>query len=418
MLELEDRDRGLLAGSEGEGRRIAMRILLRLAELQRAPRFIDVTRAHIDGCIYTGEAIVRFARKLAENGSEVAVPTTTNVISVDLQRWRAQQVPREWADNARRLADAYLQMGARPTFTCAPYDGPEPPVRGEHIAWAESNAIAYANGVLGARTNRYGDLIDACAALTGRVPLSGYHLDTERLATVLIDIRIDVDHVDESFWPVLGYIVGEHCGDQVPVVAGAPRTASRGELKAFAAAAATSGAVGMFHIVGVTPEAATVEDAIGGVSPRRRIEVTSRELRDAWIRLSASDGRPLGCVALGSPHLSLDECRLLAHLVGGQQCATQVDFCLTTSTIVHEAAQRLGLADVIERFGARFITDTCVLNSPVLPASHGVLMTNSAKYAHYAPGILGRDVVFGSTEDCVRSAVEGQPLILTPAWAA
>ncbi len=174
----------------------------------------------------------------------------------------------------------------------------------------------------------------------------------------------------------------------------------------------------MFHIVGVTPEAATVEDAIGGVSPRRRIEVTSRELRDAWIRLSASDGRPLGCVALGSPHLSLDECRLLAHLVGGQQCATQVDFCLTTSTIVHEAAQRLGLADVIERFGARFITDTCVLNSPVLPASHGVLMTNSAKYAHYAPGILGRDVVFGSTEDCVRSAVEGQPLILTPAWAA
>ncbi len=394
-----------------------MRILLRLAELQRAPRFIDITRAHIDGCIYTGDAIIRFAEILADQGGQVAVPTSTNVISVDRRRWREQRVPAEWAEKAGRLADAYLRMGATPTFTCAPYELAGPPAIGEQIAWAESNAIAYANGVLGARTNRYGDLIDACAGLTGRVPLSGYHVDDNRLATLEVDVRVDVEEVDESFWPVLGYAVGRHAGDEVPVVVGVPGRPARDALKAFAAAAATSGAVGMFHIVGVTPEAPTIEAALGGRRPRRQIEVRPRDLHAAWSELSTARGRTVGSVVLGSPHASLQECRSLAELVGGRRCAGSVDFSITTSTTVYDIARRLGLAEIIEGFGASFITDTCVLNSPVLPPSNRLLMTNSAKYAHYAPGMLDRDVIFGSTEECVLSAVEGQVWVRTPRWA-
>jgi predicted aconitase len=416
MLELTERDRVLLSGGEGEARRVAMRILLRLAELQDAKRFIDITRAHVDGCIYTGEATVRFAETLAEQGGRVAVPTSTNVISIDQRRWREQGVPKQWADDARRLAEAYLRMGATPTFTCAPYDAPGAPELGEHVAWAESNAIAFANGVLGARTNRYADLVDACAALTGRVPLSGYHLGERRLATLVVEIHTS-SQVDESFWPVLGYAVGALAGDGVPAVIGAEGGASRDDLKAFAAAAATSGAVGMFHIVGATPEAATIEEALGGSEPQRRHRLGPEHLRQAWAALSTAEGSQLGVVALGSPHLSLEECRRVAELTGGSRCAAGVDFCLTTSALVHEAACRIGAADAIERFGGRFITDTCVLNSPVLPASDGLLMTNSAKYAHYAPGLLGRDVIFGTTEDCVRSAIAGRAEVRMPAWA-
>ena len=167
------------------------------------------------------------------------------MISIDRRRWREQGVPSPWARDAERLADAYLRMGAQPTFTCAPYDIAEGPALGEHIAWAESNAIAYANGVLGARTNRYGDLIDACAALTGRVPLSGYHLDAGRHAALVIKVVGVEGPVDDSFWPVLGYIAGAHAGDRIPAIIGAPVPRGRDELKAFAAAAATSGAVGM-----------------------------------------------------------------------------------------------------------------------------------------------------------------------------
>jgi cis-L-3-hydroxyproline dehydratase len=391
-----------------------MRILLRLAELQGAARFIDVTQAHIDGCIYTGDAILRFAETLADQGGQVSVPTSTNVISVDRRRWREQHVPEEWAGKARRLGDAYLRMGAQPTFTCAPYEGPRPPAFGEHVAWAESNAIAYANGVLGARTNRYGDLVDACAALTGRVPLSGYHLDEERRGTVLL--HVDVDEVDDSFYPVLGYVAGAHAGDAVPVVDGLRTSPSRDDLKAFAAAAATSGAVGMFHIVGITPEAATLEEALGGGAPEREVVVTAADIRAAWAELSTGGAATLGCVVLGSPHFSLAECQALSGLTAGQRCSADVDMTVTTSTLVYDAARWTGAAGPIEAFGARFVTDTCVLNSPVLPESDGVLMTNSAKYAHYAPGILGRDVVFGTTEDCVRSAIAGRPLVQTPGW--
>lgn len=415
-IELGERDRALLAGEEGEARQKAMDILVRLAALQHAERFIDITRAHIDGCIYTGTAVLRFAELLAGMGGEFAVPTTTNVISVDRRRWREQGIPADWAGNASRLADAYLRLGAAPTYTCAPYQGLDPPQVGEHIAWAESNAIAFANGALGARTNRYGDLVDACAALTGRVPLSGYHLDEPRRGTVVFELD-DLAALDDAFFPTLGYHLGARTGDRVPVITGLGVAPSPDDLKAFSAAAATSGAVGMYHIVGVTPEAPTLAAALGGGSPAARHRVMRAALAETWSALTtAADGR-VDCICFGSPHLSLDECRGLAELVGGDRAARGVDVVLTTNRLVHEAAERLGVAATLERFGARFLTDTCVLNTPTLPRTAGTLMTNSAKYAHYAPGILGRDVVFGSTQDCVRSAVAGRSVVARPAWA-
>ncbi len=414
---LSARDRGLLDGAEGEARRLAMRVLVRLAEMQEAPRLIDVTRAHIDGCILTGPAIVAFAERLVKLGGRLAVPTSTNVISVDRRHWRDQGVPEAWAGQAGRLADAYLALGAAPTFTCSPYQEPDPPRPGEHIAWAESNAIAFANGALGARTNRYGDLVDACAALVGRVPLVGLHLDAPRLGRVVFELD-DRGDLDDAFFPVLGYLVGAQTGGEVPVVDGLTGPIRADDLKAFAAAAATAGAVGMFHVVGVTPEAPTRAAALGGRAPARIVHVGAEQLGSAWSALSTPSSGALGSVAFGSPHLSLPECRELASLVEGERGAPGVGVVLTTSVRVHEAAVRLGLAETLERFGAQFVCDTCVLNTPLLPPGGGTFMTNSAKYAHYAPGVLGRDVVFGSTRDCVRSAIAGRPVVATPGWLA
>ncbi|MGE5702551.1 MAG: aconitase X catalytic domain-containing protein [Clostridia bacterium] len=305
-MELSDRDKRILAGAEGAARQTAMRILVRMAELQGARRFIDIKHAHIDGCIYTGEASLTFAETLADQGGLVFVPTTMNAISIDRRRWKDQGVDPGFADKADQLASAYERMGAKPTFTCTPYYLPDAPVFGDHIAWAESNAIVFANSVIGAQTNRYGDMMDICAALVGRVPLSGYHLDRERKGTVLIELPV-LQSIDSTFYSVLGYLIGSRIGRGVPVITGLPSPPSLDDLKAFGAALATGGAVGMFHIVGVTPEAPTIEAAFGYTPVPDRWSVTRDDLEAAWKKWSTPQEQKLDLILMGSPHLSLSE---------------------------------------------------------------------------------------------------------------
>lgn len=414
-LELTDEDRRLLEGEGGETKRIAMRVIVRMAEVQGASRLIDVQRAHIDGCIYTGPASLQFADTLAELGGEVSIPTTLNAISVDLARWRDQGVDPEWAGYATRLANAYIRMGARPTFTCAPYQLADRPKLGEHIAWAESNAVVYANSVLGARTNRYGDLMDICAALTGRVPLSGLHMEENRLGTVAIRLP-KLGPMDASFYPTLGYWVGGRVGSRVPVIIGLEDTPSADDLKAFGAAAATAGSVGMFHIVGVTPEAPTEEAAFGHQPPLESWTVDREELAEVWEKLSSARSREVDVIAVGSPHFSLEECAKLAHLIQTNGGTARIPFLITTSQHVYNEALHKGWVEIIEQFGAQLITDTCLcmINTPIIPADSRTLMTNSAKYAHYAPGLINRNILYGSLEDCVNSAIAGVPTITEP----
>ena len=256
----------MLTGEAGEAVRIAMRIVARLAPLYGATSLLPITRAHIDGCIYQGEAGLAFAERLADLGGRVRVPTTLNVVSLDLRHWRQLGLDAEYAGKAHRLGQAYVRMGAQPTFTCAPYQTVAVPAFGEQIAWAESNAVAYANSVLGARTNRYGDYLDACCALTGRVPAAGLHLDENRRGRVLVRLRGIPSALfgRDDFYPVLGYVLGHLVADEVPVVEGLEARPSEDQLKALAAAAATSGAVALFHLVGITPEAPTLAAAFGG----------------------------------------------------------------------------------------------------------------------------------------------------------
>ena len=188
-ISLTDDDRAALEGDLGDAVQLAMRILVRTSSAMGAASLLDITSAHIDGCLYHGQAGLDFARRLVDGGARVAVPTTLNVSSLDLLHPELVRLDRAIADDARSLMDAYVAMGCRPTWTCAPYQLPERPGLGEHVAWAESNAIVFANSVLGARTGRYGDFIDICCAITGRAPAAGLHLAEERRARTLF--RVD-----------------------------------------------------------------------------------------------------------------------------------------------------------------------------------------------------------------------------------
>jgi predicted aconitase len=409
-LQLSPRDRELLAGEHGPAAKMAMSIIVRMAEFHRAERLLDIEQAHIDSSIYMGQAGLEFAERLASLGAGVVVPTTLNVSAVDEHHWQEWAVPPDWAANARRQMMAYQQMGCRPTWTCAPYQVELIPKFGQQIAWGESNAIVFANSVIGARTERYPDLLDICAAITGRVPAVGLHLTENRAGQLLLALA-DIPPAlqqDDSFYPVLGHLMGKLARDRIPVITGLQVQPAEDQFKAMGAASASSGAVALFHVVGFTPEAPTLEAAFKGRQPQERIPITVDSLRAARRELTTASGAKLDMVVLGSPHFSLAEFKQLAPLVEGQRVHPNVKFLVTSSRAMALLAQKAGYLAALEAFGGQVTVDTCILASPMLPPEIKRLMTNSAKYAYYAPGLLATEITFGSLTDCVRSAVEGR----------
>jgi cis-L-3-hydroxyproline dehydratase len=400
----------MLDGSDSPAAQMAMSIVVQMAHIYGASHLMDISAAHIDSTVYIGAAGLAFAEKLASLGAKVAVPTTLNVSGVDEHGWEEWSTPPEWAEQAHKQMVAYRSMGTIPTWTCAPYQSEHRPAFGQQIAWGESNAIAFANSVIGARTNRYPDLLDVCCAITGRVPAAGLHLSENRAANLHLHLDgiPEALQLDESFYPVLGHLLGKLASDAIPVITGMSVTPSEDQLKALGAGAASSGAVALFHIVGVTPEAPTLAAAVQDARPIKRMGVSLAMLRAARRELTTANGEPLDLVVLGSPHFSLAEFRQLAPLLAGQRCHPNVRFLVTTSRMMSLLAQKAGLLDALEAFGGKVTVDTCILTSPMLPATVKTLMTNSAKYAYYSPGLLQMQTVFGSLQDCVQSAVTGQ----------
>src|SRR5512135_731109 len=277
MVErLSKRDCDCLDGSRGGAAQMAMSILVRMADVFGASELMDISGAHIDSTIYIGEAGLEYSERIAGLGGRVAVPTTLNVSGLDEQHWQEWSVPPDWAEKSHRQMIAYQSMGTVPTWTCAPYQTELKPKFGQQVAWGESNAIVFANSVIGARTERYPDLLDICCAITGRVPAYGLHLSANRAGEILlrlVDMPLEVQR-DDTFYPVLGHLMGKVAQDRIPVVDGLTVEPSEDQLKALGAAAASSGTVALFHIVGVTPEAPTLDAAFQGKQPSLSINVT------------------------------------------------------------------------------------------------------------------------------------------------
>ena len=401
-VDLTAADRGMLDGREGDASALAMRIVVEMANVWQAERLIDITAAHVDSCLYHGPAGLEFAELLVAGGGRVKVPTTLNVSSLDLLHPGLVRLDAETAAAARRLMEAYVAMGCRPTWTCAPYQLEERPSLGEHVAWAESNAIVFANSVLGARTNRCGDFIDICAAITGRVPEAGLHTDEGRRARVVVRLEDVSDRLlhDDVVGACIGHLLGKLVGSDVVAIVGLPSDTSEDLLKAIGAGAASSGSVAMFHAVGVTPEASTLEAATGGVPPQRDIAFTAADLRAARDELTTVGSGPIAAVSVGTPHLSAAELGHLEQLVSAHPP--------TVPLFANVSRDRAPAAVELQHAGVVVVSDTCTYITPILHDIDGPVMTNSAKWAWYAPANLGFDVVFGSLEECVRSAALGR----------
>ena len=390
---------------------MAMRIVAETARLMGAERLLAIESAHIDGALYHGDSGTLFAEKLVAGGARVSVRATLNVGAIDLTGCSRNRLPPHEHEMASRMMQAYRQLGCEPTWTCAPYQAGHRPHFGSHVAWGESNAVAFCNSVLGARTNRYGDFLDIACAISGRAPDYGLHRDAHRRATVVFD----VSSLDPLFlasdiaWPVLGNLYGRAIGSAIGVVTGVTSPPGEDALKRFGAAAATSGEVDLFHIAGVTPEAPDAKTALHNERAADHIAVTTDMVLDSQRRLSTADRADrVDAVAIGSPHLSIGEFDRLEQLLAGRRLAVPIYACTGRHTLAQLGSRRAAL----EQAGVTVVADTCVVVTPILPATPGaILMTNSGKFAHYAPSNTGYSVLYASLADCVESAVSGKPMI-------
>ncbi len=395
---------------------MAMEIVTQAATMLGADSLVPIASSHIDGCLYHGDSGVLFCERLADDGARVKVPATTNVGSLNLLKPDQSRLPADRRKMAYRLMVAHTKMGCAPSWTCAPYQAGMRPEFGQQVAWGESNAVAFANTVLGARTNRYGDFLDIACAISGRAPHYGLHRSENRRARLLIDVTGLPERLlaDDAFFPVLGSMIGRLTGETVCVVAGMPAGADDDQLKALCAGAASTGAVALVHIAGITPEAPDTQTALGGQPPAETVRVTQDMVHDARNALSLAEPGPIDCVALGSPHFSNDECRAVLALANGRKFRVPVYVCLGRHTLAMLEAD--AAHEALEDLGVEFVVDTCVVVTPILPAKPGVMMTNSAKFAHYASGNTGYAPVFGTLPDCVASAQAGRAIWDREVW--
>jgi predicted aconitase len=433
-LRLTSEEDSMLGGEAGLAAQLAARLVVRMAGIMGADRLVPIVGAHVDGCLYHGAVSTDFAKTLVDGGGQVKVPTTLNVGSVDLLHPELYRGDAETAKAGRELMRLYTALGCRATWTCAPYQLRQRPSFGQHVAWAESNAIVFANSVLGARTERYGDFIDIAAGLIGRAPYAGLHRDDGRFARVVFRLRGITPALAESdvLFATLGHLIGRGAGGEVAAIDGLSH-ATEDQLKALGAAAASSGSVAMFHVIGVTPEAPTMAAACGergtigrteatdgsGViggggastgSAPRIVDLTIDDLAAAARELSsaAGDHETLGAISVGTPHFSIAEFERLVTFLDGRRISDRVEFFVSTGRDVLTQVAANGWLDDLTRAGVRIVTDTCTYITPILTGRPGAVMTNSAKWAWYAPNNLGLRVIFGSLRECVESAVRGE----------
>ena len=399
-LRLGVDEQAMLAGEAGPGVAKAMEIVVALGRIYGAARLTPVASVQVAGVSYKnlGEAGLGFLETWVAQGARVRVPTTLNPAGMDLVNWRDLGFSESFAQRQRAVISAYTRFGVTPTCTCTPYLVGYEPTLGQHIAWAESSAVSYANSVLGARTNREGGPSALAAAITGRTPCYGLHLDENRQSTTVVDVRCSIR--SESDLGALGVSVGKLVANRVPYLRFRNWQPENLQLNTLGAAMAASGAVALYHIEGVTPEARSGEIVQPGAE--------THLIDDLSPGLAALDGtcETIDLVSLGCPHASLADLRKVAAGLDGRHLKAAL--WVTTARATREAAVAEGTVSRIEAAGGRVVADTCMVVAPTEELGFRSMATNSAKMAFYSPSHCGLPVRFGPLEQCLEAAVTGK----------
>ena len=412
-MNLTDREKKMLDGHFGTGPQSAMRMLVTLGEIYGAERMIPVSSCHVGGRSYliSGEENIEWMNDLFEGGARFQVLNSTNPCSVDFDQWQRMGVPETLVQNQRRADEIYIKMGAMPLGSCLPYQLGNLPIYGTHFAWGGSAGATFVNSVFGGRGNREGSPSVVAAAITGVTPEYGLHLKENRYGKVLVDLSgFDHSTLSLSDYSAIGSYVGRTLVDKTPVLIGAPKTMSQDQIRFLISPMPTAGAISLCHIVGITPEAPTVEAALGGKKPEDKISVGHEEMRSSYNKLTTAKNEEVDLVCFGCPHCSIPQIREIASLMEGNKINENTKLWVSTSSHLKAMAQRMGYVDMIERAGGLVITDVCVSPGAPFHLIKGVktVAINSARGAYFIPGACNVNVIFTDTKGCVQAAITGK----------
>jgi predicted aconitase len=377
-----------------------MEIVVALGQIYAAVDLVPVSSAQVSGVSYKnlGEAGLEFLQDWAAQGARARIPATLNPAGLDLAAWRELGFSDDFARRQEAVIAAYTTLGIKPTCTCTPYLVGHLPESGQHLAWAESSAVSYANSVLGARTNREGGPSALAAAITGRTARYGLHLDQHRLATVVVDVRCPL--ASEADLGALGYLVGRQVRNVVPYFRFDGLAEDVWAPRALGSAMAASGAVALYHVEGLTPEARA-----GNIIAPGADNLVVDDLSSGYAALNGP-AEEIDLVSLGCPHASLAEIATIASYLRGRRARAAL--WITTARATREAAGAAGLVAHIEAAGGRVVADTCMVVAPVAGLGFRTMATNSAKMAFYTPSHSGLSVRFGPMDQCLEAAVSGR----------
>jgi len=364
------------------------RLLVRLGEIYGADRMIPVNSSQVAGVSYKsiGDPGVEFLEDYASKNAKVKIVTFLNPAGMDIEDWQRLNIPPGFAEKQLRIMDAFKKMGIVVSATCTPYLAGNLPRFREHIAWSESSAIAFSNSVIGARTNREGGPSALAAAICGVTPNYGLHLDENRKPQILVEVDAKLE--DSADFGALGYVVGKQVKNRIPYFKGI-KEADTDQLKALGAAMAASGAVALYHVEGMTPEAHLME-----TKDLERLSVSDKDVNETFSKLST--GSEPDIVILGCPHSSLKEIMMVSRKLEGKNLKRPLWIC--TSRMVKEAANRMGFTRTIETAGGKVVADTCMVVSPIEDMGYKTTGVNSGKAANYLPGFCKQNVVFGKLD--------------------
>jgi predicted aconitase len=386
-MRLNTEEQRMYDGEAGEAARESMEILVALGRIYGAERMVPVTSVQVAGVSYKtiGDAGLEYLEGLARKGAKTRVPAFLNPAGMDTAQWKGMGIPETFAGKQIRILDAYAKMGISKTCTCAPYFIGIRPKRGEHIAWAESSAVAFANSVLGARTNREGGPSALAAAICGVTPYYGLHLEKNRVANLVVDVKCKPKTISD--FGALGSAVGKLAKDRYPAFHGIKK-AGEPQLKVLGASMAATGAVPLFFAEGITPEYRLAEKP-EIVAFTEADLIAERKMLDTGLKPNL--------VTIGCPHASLEEIREVAGLVGTRR--PTCEFWVCTSRKLKEEAERLGYGKTIEAAGGLIVADTCMVVCPLEEMGYVVTGANSGKAAAYLPNLCKQKVAFGDLED-------------------
>ncbi len=395
-LTLEELE--MIDGKFGRAAQKSMEILTTLGDIFEAESMVNVYGVQIAGVSYDnlGEAGLEFLSEMAEDG-KVRVLTTLNPAGMDRENWQTLGIDKEFAKNQNRAIDAFAKMGIITTCSCTPYLIGNTPHFGQHIAWAESSAVCYANSVIGARTNREGGPSALASAITGKTPKYGYHLDENRHGEVLVKVNIPLKGTDE--FGVLGKIIGTklvELGKKIPYITGIAN-ATVEELKSFCASVATYGGTALFHMERITPEYNKYPKPSNIL-----FDINQEDLDKARAELIDNDSE-IDFVSIGCPHASIYEIEKIANLLKGKR--VKKEFWITTARPTKRIADEAGYSKIIETAGAKFAADTCCVVAPIKGRFKGI-MVDSAKACYYGRAKNKFKVKIGSIKECVEEAIK------------